>query len=141
MAQVRQIAQQRGRVQYGLQRFVLDTPDDLLKLPAKTVPGSSAYVISTGATYIHNSENVWVKVKSTSNSSTSGGNNSGSGSDSGNNGNCNCGCSIPGMDDVWDGGDIDSETSLDDMIIWDGGGIEGPADTPSGDETTNGGEI
>ena len=98
MAQVRQIAQQRGRVQYGLQRFVLDTPDDLLKLPAKTVPGSSAYVISTGATYIHNSENVWVRIKSTSNGSTSGGNNSGS--DSGNNGNCNCGCSIPGMDDV-----------------------------------------
>lgn len=117
MAQVRQIAQQRGRVQYGLQRFVLDTPDDLLKLPAKTVPGSSAYVISTGATYIHNSENVWVRIKSTSNGST------------------------PGMDDVWDGGDIDSETSLDDVIVWDGGGIEGPADTPSGDETTNGGEI
>ena len=41
----------------------------------------------------------------------------------------------------WDGGDIDSETSLDDVIVWDGGGIEGPADTPSGDETTNGGEI
>ena len=109
MAQVRQIAQQRGRVQYGLQRFVLDTPDDLLKLPAKTVPGSSAYVISTGATYIHNSENVWVRIKSTSNGSTSGGNNGGSGSDSGNNGNCNCGCSIPGMDDVWDGGDIDDD--------------------------------
>jgi hypothetical protein len=45
------------------------------------------------------------------------------------------------MDDVWDGGDIDNETSLDDVIVWDGGGIEGPADTPSGDETTNGGEI
>ena len=109
-------------------------------MPAKTVPGSSAYVISTGATYIHNSENVWVRIKSTSNGSTSGGNNSGSNSDN-NNGNCNCGCSIPGMDDVWDGGDIDSETSFDDMIIWDGGGIEGPADTPSEDETANGGEI
>jgi hypothetical protein len=139
MSQVRQVMQ-RGKVQYGLQRFIVDTPDDLLKLPAKTVPGSSAYVISTGATYIHNSENVWVKVKSTSNGSTSGGNNSGSNSGN-NNGNCNCNCSIPGMDDVWDGGDIDNETSFDDMIIWDGGGIEGPADTPSGDETTNGGEI
>ena len=93
MAQVRQIAQQRGRVQYGLQRFVLDTPDDLLKLPAKTVPGSSAYVISTGDRYMHNSKNVWVKLKSKGSSSGGGGG----------------GNPVVPDDNIWDGGDIDDD--------------------------------
>lgn len=88
MSQVRQVMQ-RGKVQYGLQRFIVDTPDDLLKLPAKTVPGSSAYVISTGDRYMHNSKNVWVKLKSKGSSSGGGGN------------------PVVPDDDIWDGGDID----------------------------------
>lgn len=114
MSQVRQITQQRGRVQYGLQRFIVDTPDDLLKLPAKTVPGSSAYVISTGATYIHNNKHVWVKISTASLGS-------GSGSGGGNSGNTD----TPGVGDIWDGGDIDTDLSLDDTFIWDGGGVTG----------------
>ena len=122
MAQVRQIAQQKGRVQYGLQRFILDTPDDLMKLPAKTVPGSTAYVISTGATYIHNNKHVWVRMKT-----VSFGSNGGSSSDGSN--------TEPGVGDIWDGGDIDTDSSLDDAIIWDGGGVtNNPTDTPEDSE-------
>ena len=130
MAQVRQIAQQRGSVQYGLQRFILDTPDDLKKLPAKTVPGSTAYVISTGATYIHNNKNVWVRVKFASSGSNSGSSNPGSGS------------TTPGTGDIWDGGDIDTDQSYDEIIIWDGGdvdGIEGTTNTEQ--DNGDGGEI
>ena len=96
MSQVRQITQQRGRVQYGLQRFIVDTPDDLLKLPAKTVPGSTAYVISTGDRYMHNSKNVWVKLKSKGSSSGGGGGNP-----------------IVPDDNIWDGGDIDDDIDDD----------------------------
>lgn len=92
MSQVRQVMQ-RGKVQYGLQRFIVDTPDDLLKLPAKTVPGSSAYVISTGDRYMHNSKNVWVKLKSKGSSSGGGGG----------------GNPIVPDDNIWDGGDIDDD--------------------------------
>lgn len=91
MAQVHQVMQ-RGKVQYGLQRFVVDTPDDLLNLPAKTVPGSTAYVISTGAKYMHNNENVWVRIKTNNSSSGSGG-----------------GSSSGSTDGEWDGGSIDDE--------------------------------
>lgn len=92
MSQVRQVMQ-RGKVQYGLQRFIVDTPDDLLKLPAKTVPGSSAYVISTGDRYMHNSKNVWVKLKSKGSSSGGGGG----------------GNPVVPDDNIWDGGDIDDD--------------------------------
>ena len=91
MSQVRQVMQ-RGKVQYGLQRFIVDTPDDLLKLPAKTVPGSTAYVISTGDRYMHNSKNVWVKLKSKGSSSGGGGGNP-----------------VVPDDNIWDGGDIDDD--------------------------------
>ena len=96
MSQVRQVMQ-RGKVQYGLQRFIVDTPDDLLKLPAKTVPGSSAYVISTGDRYMHNSKNVWVKLKSKGSSSGGGG--------SGN--------PVIPDEDIWDGGNIDDDIDDD----------------------------
>ena len=92
MSQVRQVMQ-TGKVQYGLQRFIVDTPDDLLKLPAKTVPGSSAYVISTGDRYMHNSKNVWVKLKSKGSSSGGGGG----------------GNPVVPDDNIWDGGDIDDD--------------------------------
>ena len=96
MSQVRQVMQ-RGKVQYGLQRFIVDTPDDLLKLPAKTVPGSSAYVISTGDRYMHNSKNVWVKLKSKGSSSGGGGG----------------GNPVVPDDNIWDGGDIDDDIDDD----------------------------
>lgn len=96
MSQVRQVMQ-RGKVQYGLQRFIVDTPDDLLKLPAKTVPGSTAYVISTGDRYMHNSKNVWVKLKSKGSSSGGGGG----------------GNPVVPDDNIWDGGDIDDDIDDD----------------------------
>lgn len=134
MAQVRQIAQQRGSVQYGLQRFILDTPDDLKKLPAKTVPGSTAYVISTGATYIHNNKNVWVRVKSASSGSNSGDSNTGSGSGGSS--------ATPGVGDIWDGGDIDTDSSYDEVIIWDGGDVDGVEGTTNTEQDNgDGGEI
>ena len=137
MAQVRQIAQQRGSVQYGLQRFILDTPDDLKKLPAKTVPGSTAYVISTGATYIHNNKNVWVRVKSAS-SGSNGGSSGDSNTGSGNGGSS----ATPGVGDIWDGGDIDTDSSYDEIIFWDGGDVDGVENTTNTEQDNgDGGEI
>ena len=65
---------QHGQIQYGVSRFTLDTPDDLTELKKlSAMQGSTAYVISTGDTYIVNSLGEWFKTVSGSNSGTSGG--------------------------------------------------------------------
>lgn len=56
---------QGGRVDYNYMEIFLDTEDelkDILKTKAyeNICPGSIAYVISTGAVYILNSEKEWV---------------------------------------------------------------------------------
>lgn len=59
---------------YGLKRFVLDTESDIADLPTTSgiiVPGSTAFVIATSATYILNNQRVWTKIQSNSNGSSS----------------------------------------------------------------------
>lgn len=79
---------------YGLKRFVLDAESDVASLPTTDgtiVPGSTAFVIATSATYILSNQYVWAKIQSNSNSS---------GSDA----------SDTSTDNtyIWDGGDISS---------------------------------
>jgi hypothetical protein len=79
---------------YGLKRFVVDAESDIADLPTINgiiVPGSTAFVIATSATYILNNQRVWIKIQS---------NSSGSGSDT----------SDTSTDNtyIWDGGDISS---------------------------------
>lgn len=61
------IVEENGKVKYGIKKFILDSVDDITNLPTDVTPGSEAYVITTGVTYILNGESVWA-VKSTSSS-------------------------------------------------------------------------
>lgn len=64
---------QHGQIQYGVSRFTLDTPDDLTELKKlDAMLGSTAYVISTGDTYIVNSKGEWSKSQSSTSGSTGG---------------------------------------------------------------------
>jgi hypothetical protein len=51
-----------GQVQYNVDEYVIDTPDDLKKLPAKSAQGSVALCTSTGDLYIKNSSGEWVII-------------------------------------------------------------------------------
>lgn len=48
------ISKQNGVKSYGLKEYVVDTPEDIRNLPVSNPMGSTAYVISTGETYILN---------------------------------------------------------------------------------------
>ena len=49
-----------GQVQYGITEFVIDSPDDLQKLP-RCLMGSSALCLSNGSVYIKDSTGKWVE--------------------------------------------------------------------------------
>ena len=51
-----------GQVQYGVDEFVIDSPDDLEKLPTRSLMGSAALCLSNGAVYMKNSDGEWVEV-------------------------------------------------------------------------------
>lgn len=51
-----------GQVQYGVDEFVIDSPDDLAKLPSRSKQGSVALDSSTGDVYIKNSKGEWVAI-------------------------------------------------------------------------------
>ena len=48
-----------GQIQYNVDQYVIDSPDDLEKLPKKCVMGSSALCLSNGTVYIKNSKGEW----------------------------------------------------------------------------------
>ena len=48
-----------GQVQYNVDEFVIDTPDDLKKLPTRSAMGSVALCISDGNVYIKDSTGEW----------------------------------------------------------------------------------
>lgn len=50
---------QSGHTAYGIKEFVVDTPDDIKKLPIDVPMGSAALVISTGEVYILGSHDNW----------------------------------------------------------------------------------
>lgn len=51
-----------GESTYGVNDYVIDTPDDIQNLPRHCEMGSSAIVISTGEVYMKNSAGEWVKI-------------------------------------------------------------------------------
>lgn len=51
---------QDGETLYGIKEFLLDSVEDLAKLPTNLRSGSSALIIPTGTLYILNGEKKWV---------------------------------------------------------------------------------
>ena len=51
-----------GQVQYNIDEFVIDTPEDLEKLPKRSAMGSAALCLSNGAVYIKGSDGQWKEV-------------------------------------------------------------------------------
>lgn len=51
-----------GQVQYNISEFVIDSPDDLEKLPKKCAQGSVALCTEDGSVYIKNSLGEWKEV-------------------------------------------------------------------------------
>ena len=49
-------------IQYNVDEFVIDSPDELKKLPKKSVSGSVAICTSTGDVYIKNGAGEWVEI-------------------------------------------------------------------------------
>jgi len=56
------ILSQNGEVQYGVNEFVIDSPEDLKKLPDKTAMGSSALCLSNNEVYMKNSSGEWKAI-------------------------------------------------------------------------------
>ena len=48
-----------GQVQYKVDEYFIDAPEDLEKLPVNSAMGSSAICINTGDVYIKNSAGEW----------------------------------------------------------------------------------
>ena len=56
---------QNGEVEYGITEYTLDSRDDLeglQKYAQYAAPGSSAFIIATGDTYMLNSLREWVQI-------------------------------------------------------------------------------
>ena len=51
-----------GQVQYGVSEFVIDSPEDLKNLPAKSDMGSAALCLSNGVLYMKNSSGEWKEI-------------------------------------------------------------------------------
>ncbi len=55
-----QLYSTNGQISYNVDEYVIDTPDDLEKLPKRSAPGSAAICTSTGDVYIKNASGKWV---------------------------------------------------------------------------------
>lgn len=51
-----------GQVQYHVDEYVIDSPDDLTKLPPKCAPGSVAICTSNSEVYMKNGSGQWVAI-------------------------------------------------------------------------------
>jgi len=51
-----------GNVQYNVNEYIIDEPEDLNSLPRSCTMGSSALCLSNSAVYIKNSEGKWVEI-------------------------------------------------------------------------------
>lgn len=85
------LTHQNGKVNYGLKKFIVDSVEDIEKIPTiSLLPGSTAFIPKSSKLYIYQDNNTWVEQKS---------NNSGGG-----------GSTEPFDPDntyIWDGGSID----------------------------------
>lgn len=51
-----------GQKQYHVDEYVIDSPDDISKLPTLAAPGSVALCTSNGELYIKNGNKEWVAI-------------------------------------------------------------------------------
>ena len=87
------LTHQNGKVNYGLKKFIVDSVEDIEKIPTiSLLPGSTAFIPKSSKLYIYQDNNTWVEQKS--NSNNSGGDGSTEPSD-------------PDNIYIWDGGSID----------------------------------
>lgn len=85
------LTHQNGKVNYGLKKFIVDSVEDIEKIPTiSLLPGSTAFIPKSSKLYIYQDNNTWVEQKS---------NNSGGGGS----------IEPPNPDNtyIWDGGSID----------------------------------
>lgn len=64
------ILSQSGHTAYGIKEFVVDTTDDIEKLPIDVPMGSAALVIENGAVWMINSKHEWKEIMSSSESNS-----------------------------------------------------------------------
>lgn len=84
------LTHQNGKVNYGLKKFIVDSVEDIEKIPTiSLLPGSTAFIPKSSKLYIYQDNNTWVEQKS---------NSSGGGSSEPPN---------PDNTYIWDGGSID----------------------------------
>ena len=55
---------QNGKPAYGVKNYILDAASDLTNLTIADTPGSTAYIVETGKTYILNNQREWVASSS-----------------------------------------------------------------------------
>lgn len=87
------LTHQNGKVNYGLKKFIVDSVEDIEKIPTiSLLPGSTAFIPKSSKLYIYQDNNTWVEQKSNSNNSSGGGSSE-----------------PPNPDNtyIWDGGSID----------------------------------
>lgn len=51
---------------YGIQKYIVDTEEEMQSLPNHARAGSTAFVIDTSTTYILNHNKKWIKIKNSS---------------------------------------------------------------------------
>ena len=51
-----------GNVQYNVNEYIIDEPEDLNSLPRNCAMGSSALCLSNSSVYIKNSKGKWVEI-------------------------------------------------------------------------------
>ena len=55
-----QLISTNGQIQYQVNEFVIDSPDDLKSLPPRSSAGSVAICTSNGEVYMKNTSGLWV---------------------------------------------------------------------------------
>ncbi len=51
-----------GQVQYGVDEYIIDSPDDLDSLPKRSAMGSTALCVADGSVYVKNSSGEWKEI-------------------------------------------------------------------------------
>lgn len=87
------LTHQNGKVNYGLKKFIVNSVEDIEKIPTiSLLPGSTAFIPKSSKLYIYQDNNTWIEQKSNSNNSGGGG---------------SIEPSDPDNTYIWDGGSID----------------------------------
>ena len=61
------LTHQNGKVNYGLKKFIVDSVEDIEKIPTiSLLPGSTAFIPKSSKLYIYQDNNTWIEQKSNS---------------------------------------------------------------------------